>query len=407
LLSNRRYVLYLASRVSLVIATQMLSVAVGQQVWKITGKASALGISGLVLFLPIFLLTLVGGHVADVFDRRKILLVCHLGFAAASALLGVMAFTNVRRVAAIYAVLVVIGVVRAFSSPAGQALMPNLVERNELERAVALSSSSWQLAMIAGPSLAGVLYAATGGAGAVYFTCSAMALIAFATMFGVGALPKRETSTTARPPASLATLFAGIRYIWSNKPILGAISLDLFAVLLGGATALLPIFADKVLHVDVWGFGILRSAPAVGAATVALILAYHPLRRHAGAVMLGCVAFYGIATIVFGTSKNFGLSLVTLVILGAFDMFSVVIRASLIQIRTPDEMRGRVGAVNQVFIGASNELGEFESGLTAAWLGPVWAVVAGGIGTLLVVITWSLAFPDLRKVDRFDVAPDS
>ncbi|MCL2777068.1 MAG: MFS transporter [Polyangiaceae bacterium] len=441
LLSNRRYVLYLASRLSLVIATQMLSVAVGLQIYEITHDPLRLGVSGLAQFLPIVLLTLPGGHVADLRDRRKILLVCLLGFATAAVLLGLMAYANIRRVAPIYAVLVVIGAIRAFSAPASQALMPNLVHRNELERGVALSSSAWQLAMIVGPALAGVLYARTKGATFVYFACTAMALIAFATMFAIGhfrfdaisslaaavrssdgavrrrvrvlpahAPPAASNSrqlesglakrAAARPPASFATVLAGIRYIWSNKPILGAISLDLFAVLLGGAVALLPIYARDILHVGAEGFGMLRSAPAVGAATMAFLLAYVPLRRHAGSVMLGGVALFGIATIVFGVSTNFRLSLVALFVLGASDMVSVVIRSSLIQIRTPDEMRGRVGAVNQVFIGASNELGEFESGVTAKFLGPELAVVVGGIGTCLVVVTWAIKFPELRKVDR-------
>jgi MFS family permease len=420
LLSNRRYVLYLASRLSLVIATQMLSVAVGLQIFDMTHDPLWLGVSGLAQFLPIVLLTLPGGHVADLRDRRTILLVCLLGFATAATLLGLMAYAGIRRVAPIYAVLVVIGAIRAFSAPASQALMPNLVHRNDLERAVAMSSSAWQLAMIVGPSLAGVLYAKTKGATFVYFSCTVMALIAFATMFGIGFVAKPDAQAAAhvhpshggawkrdatRRPASFTTILAGIRYIWSNKPILGAISLDLFAVLLGGAVALLPIFARDILHVGAEGFGMLRSAPAVGAATMALVLAYVPLRRRAGIVMFGGVALFGMATIIFGVSTNFRVSLVALFVLGAADMVSVVIRSSLIQIRTPDEMRGRVGAVNQVFIGASNELGEFESGVTAKYLGPELAVVAGGIGTCLVVVTWAIMFPELRRVDR--LAADS
>lgn len=400
LLSNRRYVLYLVSRVSLIVAAQMLSVAVGWQVYEITGKALALGLSGLALFLPGFLLALPGGHVADRHDRQRILVVCHLGMATAAAFLAFMAFGGTKQLAPIYAVLAVLGTIRAFSGPAGQALMPNLVERHELERAVALGSSSWQLAMIAGPSLGGALYAATGNAASVYVACTCMSLIACAAVIAIGKT-RPEGAQQARPPADWSTLLAGIRYVWSNKAILGAISLDLFAVLLGGAVALLPIFA-KALAVGPWGLGMLRSAPAVGAATVALLIAYFPLKRRAGAIMFACVFLFGIATIVFGVSKEFGISLVALVILGASDMFSVVVRSTLIQIRTPDEMRGRVGAVNLVFIGASNELGEFESGVTAAWLGPELAVVLGGIGTCIVVVTWALLFPELRKVDRLD-----
>lgn len=401
LLSNRRYAFYLVSRVSLIIATQMLSVAVGWQVYEITGKALALGFSGLALFLPGFLLALPGGHVADRHDRRKILLVCHLGVATCAAVLAAMAFLGGRSLLPIYAVLGLLGTIRAFSGPAGQALMPNLVERKDLERAVALGSSSWQLAMIAGPSVGGALYAATGRAGVVYATCAVMALLAFASVLAIGE-PPVASEPRKFEPATWTTLLAGLRYVWSNKPILGAISLDLFAVLLGGAVALLPIFARDLLHIGPWGLGILRSAPAIGAATTAFLLASFPLRARAGAVMLFCVLVFGIATIVFGQSSSFVVSLVALLVLGASDMISVVVRSTLIQTRTPDEMRGRVGAVNLVFIGASNELGEFESGVTAEWLGPRLAVLVGGIGTCLVVVAWSLLFPALRKVDRLD-----
>lgn len=399
LLGNRRYAFFLASRVSLIVATQMLSVAVGWQVYEITGQALALGLSGLALFLPGFLLALPGGHVADRRDRRKILLVCHLGVATCAATLGLMAYSGVRSLLPIYGVLGVLGTIRAFSGPAGQALMPNLVERTQLERAVALGSSTWQLAMIAGPSIGGALYAATGRAWIVYATCTVMATLAFASVVAIGQ-PPVAPDVRKREAATWSTLLAGLRYVWSNRPILGAISLDLFAVLLGGAVALLPIFARDLLHIGPWGLGVLRSAPAIGAAAVAFLLATFPLRRHAGVIMLVCVFVFGIATIVFGLSKSFALSLGALLILGAADMISVVVRSTLIQTRTPDEMRGRVGAVNMVFIGASNELGEFESGVTATYLGPELAVLVGGIGTCLVVITWAILFPALRRVDR-------
>lgn len=401
LLRNRRYALYLFSRTSLIIATQMLSVAVGWQVYEITHQALALGFSGLALFLPGFALALPGGHIADRHDRRRILLACHLGVATCAATLAALSFAGVRTLAPIYVVLAMLGTIRAFSGPAGQALMPNLVEREQLERAIALSSSNWQLAMIAGPSLGGVIYAATGRAASVYVTCSIMALVAFAAVLAIGHVPPRGDAKK-REPASWTTLLAGIRYVWSNKPILGAISLDLFAVLLGGAVALLPIFARDYLHIGPWGLGVLRSAPAAGAAVVALTVAWHPIERRAGRAMFACVFLFGIATIAFGLSRSFPVSLAALLVLGAADMVSVVVRSTLIQTRTPDEMRGRVGAVNMVFIGASNELGEFESGVTAAWLGPRVAVLVGGIGTCLVVVIWSLLFPELRKVDRMD-----
>jgi MFS family permease len=277
--------------------------------------------------------------------------------------------------------------------------MPNLVGRERLERAIALGSSGWQLAMIAGPSLGGVIYAATKRASAVYTICAAMALIAFFAVLAIGHVPA-PADVKKKEPASLDTLFAGLRYVWSNKPILGAMSLDLFAVLLGGAVALLPIFARDLLKIGPWGLGLLRSAPAIGAATVAILLASFPIGRRAGRVMFAGVFVFGVATIVFGVSRSFTVSLVALVVLGAADMVSVVIRSTLVQLRTPDEMRGRVSAVNMVFIGASNELGEFESGVTAAWLGPELAVLVGGIGTCIVVVTWALLFPELFAVDR-------
>jgi MFS family permease len=399
LLRNRRYALYLSSRVSLIIATQMLSVAVGWQVYEITGKALALGFSGLALFLPGFVLALPGGHVADRLDRRRILLVCHLGVTSCAVALALFARAGVRSLVPIYFVLAVLGTIRAFSAPAGQALMPNLVGRENIERAIALGSSSWQLAMIAGPSLGGVIYAATKQASAVYTVCAAMAFVAFFAVFAIGHVPP-SADTKKKEPASIDTLLAGLRYVWSNKPILGAISLDLFAVLLGGAVALLPIFARDLLAVGPWGLGLLRSAPAIGAATVAIVMANRPIAQRAGRMMFACVFLFGVATIVFGVSKSFPVSLVALLVLGAADMVSVVIRSTLVQVRTPDEMRGRVSAVNMVFIGASNELGEFESGVTAAWLGPERAVVVGGVGTIVVVVVWALFFPELRKVDR-------
>ena len=309
------------------------------------------------------------------------------------------------RLIPIYVVLGLLGTIRAFSGPASQALMPSLVERSQLERAVALSSSSWQLAMIVGPSVGGLLYAATGRAMPVYVASAVMALAAFLFVLGIGPTAVRAEMKAA-PPPSWSTLLAGLRYVWSDKPILGAISLDLFAVLLGGAVALLPIFARDLLHVGPWGLGVLRSAPAVGASVVALLLARFPLRRRAGAMMFLSVFVFGIATLVFGISRSFSVSLIALLVLGASDMISVVVRSTLIQTRTPDEMRGRVGAVNLVFIGASNELGEFESGVTAHWWGPKAAVVVGGLGTCLVVLVWAALFPKLREISRLDEGND-
>lgn len=401
LLANRRYTLYLVSRVSLIVATQMISVAVGWQVYEITRQALALGFSGLALFLPAFLLSIPGGYVADHVDRRKVLLGCHAGIAISATTLALIAHHELKRLLPIYAVLVALGAIRAFSGPSGQALMTTLVDKRQLGRAVAFGSSCWQLAMILGPSLGGVLYTATGRASVVYGISATMACIALAATIALGDDP-RANAPRAAGRTSWSTLSAGLRYVWSDKPILGAISLDLFAVLLGGAVALLPIFARDLLHVGPWGFGLLRSAPGVGAATTAMVLAWSPLRRRAGLTMFLGVMVFGIVTIVFGLSRSFFLSLAALLVLGAADMFSVVVRSTLVQVRTPDEMRGRVSAVNLVFIGASNELGEFESGVTAAWLGPELAVVAGGIGTCLVVVAWMFLFPQLRNVDRLD-----
>jgi MFS family permease len=399
LFSSRRYPFYLVARFSLIIATQMLSVAVGWEVWEITGRPLALGFSGLAVFLPNFLLALAGGQVADRVDRRRVLIVCNGGVILCAATLASLARSGEKSLPPIYAVLATLGAIRAFSNPAGQALMPSLVDKGLLERAVALNSSSWQFALIAGPSLGGVLYAATGKPGVVYEVCGATAFIAMLAVIAIGHRPTdRAAAPTGR--GKLTTLFAGIRYVWSTSKILGAISLDLFAVLLGGAVALLPIYASEYLHIGAWGLGLLRSAPAAGAAITALVLAWFPLKRRTGIIMFVCVFVFGVATIVFGLSRYFALSLIALVTLGAADMVSVVIRSTLIQLNTPDDMRGRVATVNSVFIGASNDLGEFESGITAAWLGPELAVLVGGIGTCVVVLVWAGLFPELRKVDR-------
>ena len=399
LLANRRYTLYLVSRVSLMISTQMLSVAVGWHLYEITGQALALGLSGLALFLPGFVFALPGGHVADVLDRRRILVFCNSGVALCAFVLAAIAHTGTKELWPIYLVLVVLGANRAFSGPAGQALMPNLVDKTQLERAVAFGSSAWQLALIAGPSLGGVVYAVTNSPATVYTICGLIAIVSTVSIY---LIPRVPQAPTVRGRATWSTLLAGLKYVWSDRPIFASISLDLFAVLLGGAVALLPIFAKDILHVGTWGFGLLRSAPAVGAGITALIITWLPPRRKAGITMLACVLLFGIATIVFAYSRSFAVSLVMLFTLGAADMFSVVVRQTLIQVRTPDEMRGRVSAVNLVFIGASNELGEFESGVTAAWLGPQLAVLIGGIGTCIVVILWAVIFPQLRKVDRLD-----
>ena len=298
--------------------------------------------------------------------------------------------------AAIYAVLVGVGIARAFQGPASQSLLPSLVPVDHFGNAVAWSTSLWQTAMVLGPTLGGLAYAAFGGPSPVYAMaagCSLGASVLVATMHPIAPRGRRE-------PTTRASLFAGVRYVWTNQIVLGAISLDLFAVLLGGATALLPIYARDILDLGPWALGVLRSAPAAGAAVTGVALALRPLERRAGAKMFACVALFGAATIAFGLSRSFALSLAALVAVGASDMVSVYVRSALVQLATPDVMRGRVSAVNMVFIGASNELGEFESGLTAQWLGAVPSVVLGGVGTLLVVALWAWRFPKLRRVDE-------
>jgi len=396
--ANRDFRLYLAARFLAAIAFQMTAVAVGWQVYDITGDPLFLGYVGLAGFLPAFLSTLPAGLVADRFDRRRILIAC-LGVQAAGALvlLG-LALSAHARVAPILWVVALVGMSRAYLAPASQSLLPLLAPAEGFTRAVALSSSSMQVAMIAGPALGGLLYAF--GSAVVYAAAAAMVAAA-----AVAALALRTPLIARVAAAGLGGMLAGVHYVWSRKDILGAISLDLFAVLLGGATALLPIYARDILHVGPAGLGLLRGAPSVGAAAMALLLAHRPLEHRAGAKMFAAVAVFGIATIVFGLSGSFPVSMAALVVLGAADNVSVVVRQTLVQIRTPDQMRGRVSAVNWMFIGASNELGEFESGLTAAWFGTVPAVVIGGLGTLAVAALWAWRFPGLRRIDRLGEAP--
>ena len=394
--SHRAFNRFQAARLLAALASQMQSVAIGWQIYALTGRALDLAWVGLAQFLPAALLSLVTGTVADRLERRRILMVCHAGMALLSLALLVLAQAGGRQVMAIYAVLVGVGVARAFLGPANQSILPSLVPIEHFPNAVTWSSSFWQAAMVVGPTVGGLVYAASGGPTVVYAlaaTCSAGAFAFLSTMTPFGR-PARTGPTTRE------TVFAGVRYVWSNQVVLGAISLDLFAVLLGGATALLPIYARDILRSGPWAMGALRSAPAVGAAITGVLLAAHPIERRAGAKMLACVGIFGLGTIVFGLSRSLPLSLVALAVAGASDMVSVVIRSSLIQLATPDAMRGRVSAVNMVFIGASNELGEFESGLMAQWLGAVPSVVAGGLGTLVVVAVWALRFQKLGRVDR-------
>ncbi len=395
---HRDFRLYQLARFLSVIGTQMQSVAVAWQIYEITHRPLDLGYVGLAQFVPAFGLSLVTGHAADRFDRRRIVMACNVAVAVCSLLLLAFSWSRTTTVAPIYVVLVLLGTARAFSGPAGQALMPSLVPPAHFASAVAWSSSIWQIATIVGPALGGALYALGGNASGVYATTAA--LLAVATLLVTLVKPRPHDLETKA--ASWETLLAGIRYVWRERIILGSISLDLFAVLLGGAVALLPVFASDILLVGPIGLGVLRSAPAVGAALMAVVMAYRPLKRRSGATMLACVALFGAATVAFGLSHHFAVSLVALVVIGASDMVSVVVRQTLVQMSTPPQMRGRVSAVNMMFVVASNELGEFESGVTAAWLGTVPAVVLGGVGSLVVVAFYTVFFPELRRVQRLD-----
>ncbi len=381
-------------------ATEMQSVAIGWQVYEITRRPLDLGLVGLSQFLPGILLFLVAGHTADRLPRNRIVAACYCGFALCSLLLLAFTIHGMQTVRPFYVVASCIGIVRAFNGPAGQSLMPQLVSVEDFPNAAAWGSSIFNTAIILGPALGGLLYG-WAGAKRVYLIASVAYLGAFASAIFI------QTLTQQRPrgTASMRTVLAGFDYLWHNQIVLGAISLDLFAVLLGGAVALLPVYAREILKVGPWGLGVLRSAPGLGAVLMALVLAHRPLRRKAGAIMLWCVAGFGVATIVFGLSRSVVLSLLALLAVGGTDMVSVIVRSTLVQLNTPDEMRGRVSAVNMLFIGASNEFGQFESGLTAQWLGTVPAVVWGGIGTLVVVTLWALWFPQLRRVDSLTDQP--
>ena len=395
-LRNRDFTAFLAARFLATLAVQMQTVAVGWQVYEVTRDPLDLGLVGLSQFLPFVLLVLPAGHLADSRDRRRILTACFALEALCALLLLAFAWRGLTSAAPVFAVMVLFGTARAFAMPTGQALLPNLVDREQFGTAVALNSSTWQVATIAGPALGGVVYLA--GATVVYATVAALLAVSVALLF----LVRRGGERASAPEApSLKSLLSGLGFVWSRRPLLGAISLDLFGVLFGGATALLPVYAADVLHVGPAGLGVLRTAPGVGAALCGIVLGLAPITRNVGRWMFGGVAVFGLATIVFGLSHWFWLSLAALAVMGAGDMVSVYIRQLLVQLETPDAIRGRVSAVNAVFIGASNELGEFESGLTAAWFGTVPAVVVGGGATLAVAWLWRRWFPELRDMDRF------
>jgi MFS family permease len=392
---NGDFRLYGAARFLTGLAFQMQAVAVGWFVYDLTHSALALGLVGLASFLPAMLSALVTGHVADTYDRRLVASLAYATLAAAELGLLVFAHYGTGAIWPIYALVVVIGTGRAFANPALQALLPTLVPRALFGSAIAWNASLWQSASILGPALGGLLYVL--GPAVVFGTAAFSFALASAL---IAAIRFRPAPVTERPPVTWATLSAGLTYIRDHPVVLGAISLDLVAVLLGGATALLPIFAAEVLHVGPLGLGALRSMPAAGAVLVAVYLAYRPLQRHAGLRMLQAVGVFGLATIGFGLSTSLPLSMACLFVTGAADMISVYVRQTFVQGETPDAMRGRVSAVNTVFIGASNELGEFESGTLAALIGAVPAVVLGGLATLLVAAAWGRIFPALKARDR-------
>lgn len=382
-------------------ANQIVMMALGWHLYTLTHSALSLGYLGLVLFLPQVLLVLVVGQVADRFNRRKIILITQFLEATISLTLCASVVFGIESSRWIFAAAFCIGSVRAFQGPALQALLPNLVGLDLLPKAIALGSASRQFATIAGPALGGLLF--LGGITFVYASSGLFFIIAFTQIFSIKYVEQRPQNA----PVRWQVLTAGIQFIWQRKVVLGAISLDLFSVLLGGATALLPIYAEQILHVGAVGLGFLRAGPAIGALFLAVYLSRYPLQKNAGRTMFICVTIFGITTLIFGLSEWFLLSLTALIVMGAADMVSVVIRSTLVQLQTPNDMRGRVGAVNSIFIGASNQLGEFESGVTAEWLGVVPAVVAGGIGTLLVVAMWLKLFPELYawgKIEASDKA---
>ncbi|GAA4333741.1 MFS transporter [Variovorax defluvii] len=374
--------------------SQMLLVAIGWHMYELTGSAWDLGLVGLYQFVPALLLALLAGHVVDRHHRGRIVAACLgvQGGVALVLLLAVQAGHDSR--ALLLGLSLILGAVRAFQMPAQQALTPLLVPPLMLPRAMAFSSAGMQGAIIGGPALGGLLFAA--GTGVVY----AAGLLCFAAGCVLVMQVRYEHAPAPREPVSLSTVLAGVHFIWHRKPVLGAVSLDLFAVLLGGAVALLPIFAKDILHTGPWGLGLLRSAPAAGALVTSIALTRRPIERHVGRALLLAVAAFGLCMIVFGFSRSFLVSLIALAVSGGADMVNVVIRQTLVQLETPDAMRGRVSAVNSIFIGASNQLGEFESGATAALLGPVGSVVAGGVGTVLVALAWFRLFPSLARRDR-------
>ena len=390
------YARFFTARFLAAFAIQIISVSVGWQMYDETGSALYLGLIGLFQFLPSLLLILVTGSVADRYNRRAIVAICLVVGAACALALLLLTSAGLFIPWAVFVILTVFGIERAFMGPAVQSLAPNLVPERDLANAIAWNSSSWQTASIVGPVAGGLLY----GRGATIAYCVALGMLALAVVLVV-LIPKPAQRTGSRT-VSWSEILAGFRFIGQEKVVLGAISLDLFAVLLGGAVALMPIFARDILVLGPWGLGLLRAAPGIGAVAVALWLAFYPIRHRAGVAMFVGVALFGAGTIIFGLSQAVWLSIAALMLMGASDMISVYVRETLIVLWTPDEVRGRVNAVNMVFVGASNELGEFRAGTMASIFGAVPAVVIGGAGTLAVAWIWAMRFPQLRRIDSLD-----
>jgi MFS family permease len=388
---HRAFIQFWGARITAGFGFQMLSVAVGWQIYDLTREAFDLGLVGLVQFVPSLLLALPAGHAADQFDRRRIVVLCQIVECLAVVLLAVGSAVGRLNEVWILALVCAVSVARAWESPARQAMVPGLVPMRLLPQAMAASASAGQAAMIIGPAVGGLLYVA--GPSIVYGSSAILYVLAVLFMTRL----RYEHAPSARQPATMKTVFAGVSFIRARPVLLGVISLDLFAVLLGGATALLPIFARDILRTGPWGLGLLRAAPAVGALLMSVWLTRHRITAHVGRIMFAAVAAFGVATLVFGFSRRLWVSMTALVALGAFDMVSVVIRSALVQLETPDAMRGRVSAVNAIFINTSNQLGEFESGLVASWVGAVGATLIGGAGTLIVVGLWMAMFPALRR----------
>ena len=394
---------YTASRGLSELAYQVAAVAVGWQIYALSHSALYLGLSGLVQFMPTLLLVFGAGHVADRYDRRRIVALCQVAAGLTAALLAWASLTGQLSVGGLFGAVAVFGTATAFESPASSALLAGIVAPSQLQRATALSSAAWQVANIGGPAIGGITYAFSPGAPYALMAGCWLAGALFVWLIRLNTVSGRKAvEANLRGSPSLSSVFAGMTFVRSNPVILGAISLDMVAVLLGGASALLPIYARDILHTGPWGLGILRATPAVGALLMTGFLARHTIQDRIGRRLFEAVIIFGCATVVFAVSRSFWISLLALAIMGAADTVSVVIRISLVQLSTPDEMRGRVGAVNYLFVNASNELGQFESGITAALFGPVIAAALGGVGTVIVALLWMRLFPVLRNLQRLE-----